>query len=687
MIITMSEAKFDRLFNPRSIALIGEGIAWSGAAARAEKTLQESSFKGPVIEIKNEEATFQQVDLAILDVATCHLPYWLGRCEEENIPYAMLLASEQSGVWSQKDKETVSRILSKSALRIIGPDSMGFINLKDKIVISPFQGCFSKDQYEKVALISQSGDLGFAVASAARLAGTGFRYVITTGGTSDIDLAEVGTWILNDPCVKLMLFCLEGLRDGVAFLRMAREANLRGVRLGVLKAGQNVSSRQAISSHVSAGAGNAAIWSAAFKQFGILPLRDTDEIIDLACVYNSFPPPAGRKTIIVSPSRGAGIAFSDNCFEEGLKVPSVPEDLQRELKKSLPSDVYVNNPIDLASLGVEGAEYVTYLLRRLMNSPNLDIIAAVLTESRGEEVRNIMAALLDVVRDRKHPVVCCSMGGIEEEVREMLKEEGIPFFTSPRRCARALAGLSVGIPSLEASMPVSCEECAVAEEKEGLPDLPQSMTEYDAKRLLAFHNIDITKEYLCHSLEEAIETAETIGYPVALKVMSPNIVHKSEARIIALNLRGEEELRNAYGRTLEKARLANPAADIRGVLVQEMLEDGIECTVAIKRDTVFGAVLSVGLGGIYASAVRDFVMRVAPVDEESAMAMIRELKGYSLLRGVWGRPGYDVAAFAKMVASLSRLACTETGLVQLEINPVFVKKKGAVVVDAFVLRR
>lgn len=209
----MSEAKFDRLFNPRSIALIGEGLAWSGAAARAEKTLQESSFNGPVIEIKNEEATFQQVDLAILDVATCRLPYWLGRCGEENIPYAMLLASEQSGVWSQKDKETVSRILSKSALRIIGPDSMGFINLKDKIVISPFQGCFSKDQYEKVALISQSGDLGFAVASAARLAGTGFRYVITTGGTSDIDLAEVGTWILNDPCVKLMLFCLEGLRD------------------------------------------------------------------------------------------------------------------------------------------------------------------------------------------------------------------------------------------------------------------------------------------------------------------------------------------------------------------------------------------------------------------------------------------------------------------------------------------
>jgi succinyl-CoA synthetase beta subunit len=188
-------------------------------------------------------------------------------------------------------------------------------------------------------------------------------------------------------------------------------------------------------------------------------------------------------------------------------------------------------------------------------------------------------------------------------------------------------------------------------------------------------------------LEEALEAAEMIGYPVALKVMSPNIVHKSEARIIALNLNSEEELRNAYGRTLEKARLANPEADIRGVLVQEMLKDGIECTVAIKRDTIFGSVLSVGLGGVYASAVRDSVLRIAPVDEENAMAMIRDLKGYSLLKGAWGRPSYDVAAFAKMVARLSNLACIEDQLVQLEINPVFVKKKGSVVVDAFVVRR
>ncbi|MDD3425976.1 MAG: acetate--CoA ligase family protein [Aminobacterium sp.] len=684
----MFNANLDRLFSPQSVTFIGEGSAWRGACARAVETLKQSAFTGQIFEVHDGTEPVKSSDLAVLDVPLPRVLPWIDICAEQKIPYIMLLSSEQSSIWSQEDINRVNKRLEEKKVCLLGPDSMGFMNLKHNVVISPFQGSFSwEDKCGKVALVSQSGDLGFAIASAARMAGTNFRYVVTTGGTADIDTVDIGRWILKDSSVKLLLFCLEGLHDGIAFLRMARDANIKGVRIGVLKGGLNVSSRQAITSHVSVVAGNSSIWNAAFRQFGILPLRDVDEIVDLARVYNSFIPPNGRKTVIVSPSQGAGITFSDNCFEEGLKVPSIPEDLQREFKKSLPDNVYVKNPIDLASLGAEGSEDISYLLRRLMDSPNLDIITAILTESKGEEVRNILAALLDVARQKTHPIVCCSIGDIEEEeVKEMLNEEGIPFFTSPRRCARALAGLSAPVPSLDKMMPVSCEECVIKGE-DLLPKLPQKMTEYDAKRLLAFHNIDVTREYLCQSLEEALEAAEMIGYPVALKVMSPNIVHKSEARIIALNLNSEEELRNAYGRTLEKARLANPEADIRGVLVQEMLKDGIECTVAIKRDTIFGSVLSVGLGGVYASAVRDSVLRIAPVDEENAMAMIRDLKGYSLLKGAWGRPSYDVAAFAKMVARLSNLACIEDQLVQLEINPVFVKKKGSVVVDAFVVRR
>ncbi|WP_024822649.1 MULTISPECIES: acetate--CoA ligase family protein [Aminobacterium] len=681
----VSEVNFEKLFNPCSIAFIGEGTAWSGACRRAWERLR--TFNGTLFEVKNERDLPSGVDLAVLDVPPLRSSHWFHLCADRNVPFVLQLASEQSGEWRLPRKEIFTVKQPKALFRVLGPDSMGFINQRDHIVISPFQGYLEQGENLRVALVSQSGDLGFSIASAACQAGTGFKYVVTTGGTSDVNVVEIGEWILRDPNIKLLLFCLEGLQDGIAFLRLAREANRRKVRVGVLKAGRNVSSRQAIPSHVAALPGNAAIWDAAFKQFGIFSIRDTDEIINFAAMYNSFDSPPGRKTAIVSSSRGAGIALSDCCFEEGLKVPAVPEDLQRELRKKLPPSVYVNNPIDIASLGANGTEEISYLLRRLMDSPNLDMIAAVLTESYGQETKNILRALLGVARLQKHPVVCCAMGGLEEESREMLREEKIPFFLSTRRCAKALSALSAPFMQFDAHMPVSCEDCSVIKGEEALLSLPEKMTEYDAKRLLAFHGVDVTREYLCQSLDEALEAAEIIGYPVALKVMSPNIVHKSEARIIALNLEGEEELRNAYGRTLEKARLANPEAEIRGVLVQEMLQEGIECVVTIKLDTLFGPVLSVGLGGVYASAVRDYVLRIAPVDEVNAMAMIRELKGYSLLRGAWGRTSYDVGALAQMLTKLSRIACTESQLIQLEINPVFVNKKGAVVVDAFVLRR
>jgi succinyl-CoA synthetase beta subunit len=215
------------------------------------------------------------------------------------------------------------------------------------------------------------------------------------------------------------------------------------------------------------------------------------------------------------------------------------------------------------------------------------------------------------------------------------------------------------------------------------------LTEYDAKRLLKAYGVPSTREVLCGSLSEAKDAAEEIGYPVALKVMSGDILHKTEAGVVALQLRNEEELRNAYGRLLEHAHTFAPHAHIQGVLVQEMVEEGLECLVGVKRDPLFGPMVAVGLGGIYVEVLKDLVLRKAPVSEGTALGMIEQLKGYPLLAGARGQKKRDIAALARLLRIVSEFACAEPDLLELDINPVFVRAEGEGVVaaDALVLRR
>jgi acyl-CoA synthetase (NDP forming) len=367
--------------------------------------------------------------------------------------------------------------------------------------------------------------------------------------------------------------------------------------------------------------------------------------------------------------------MSQQCISCDLSVPElVPGDVWRD-------NISGRNPFYIPSHLLHDKRILPLALKGLSERDDLDMIILVLSFMNPDWDDRDLAEMVEILKGTPKPSVCCCLAGghITASIRSLLDASGIPLFSSFRRCARALGSLQMEgkgiakIPQLPQSLDITHE-------------LPEKLTEYHAKHLLSKYGVEITREQLCRDLQEALEAADAIGYPVALKVMSPNIIQKSQARIIALDLKDQEEVRNAYGRTIQRAIAEDPEAEIIGVLIQEMLETGIECMINVSRDPVFGPVISVGLGGIYVEFLHDRSTRIAPVDIDTAREMITELKGFPILKGLWGQAGYDISSLARVVSQVSRILFVEEGLDRISINPVFVRENDAVVVDAFIIR-
>ena len=594
-----------------------------------------------------------------------------------NVPF-LILAPGYNDIPSLGNLKKIS---PGSSTSILGPDSLGFLNLKDGIPLTcssisglpPVKG-------GSIGLIAQDGSLGFSFYCSAAEKGITFRYVVNTGVGSEIDCLDIGEFLLRDPDLRFLVFSFHELSDGRRFLDIVRKARNQNVPVAVIHPGSVGPCRvNDIPHNNSEGKDEDAVWQSVFQQYGIIEIKDIEDLIDLGHIFSMSRKTTGNRVGIISTSPDSGILMCNRCLDEGLEVLSLitAGTNADEASICLPDDSGLNTSTSLW----EDPVTIPASLECLVNQIDIDMIIVVLSLSRPLVLQEILKSLLQIFRYNRKPIVCCWLQG-DKHLKHMvsaIERGGIPVFSSFRRCAQTLAALYLEIkqypspPELPKGLNI-------------LDELPSGLTEYHAKVLLSEYGIVITEENLCHNLEEAIEAADTIGYPVALKVMSPNIVQKSQARIIALDLRDSEEVRNAYGRTLQRAIVANPDAEIIGVLVQEMLESGIECMISARRDPVFGPVVSVGLGGIYVEFLDDRSTRIAPVEVDTAIEMIKELKGYPILKGLWEQPGYDVDSLAKIVSQVSAIICVEKGLHEIIINPVFAREKEAVIVDAFMIR-
>lgn len=596
-----------------------------------------------------------------------------------DIPFVVL----GPGVCDNCVAEAVNSLKVRSNTRILGPDSLGFVNMRDNVFLS----CYPMDINQPISkdgnigLVAQDGALGFSLYTSAAAVGLPFRYVVTTGADMDMDCLDIADFLIEDDKLKFLILSFRELKNGKRFLHLVEKAEGAGIPIAVIHPKSVTAIECNIGAKTSFIDDQSAVWDSVFRQYGVISISGLDDIVDLGHIFSTYQRSCGKKVGILSTSQDAGMLMAEQCLKEGLCVPVLDTE---QITCAGMDNFSGKNPLVLSPSFLGDMSPIFSILEQLSAGDGVDIVILVISfMTRGIDIyRKLLEHTSDNSGERVKPVVCCLLpGGKPATVfASHLADAGVPVFPSFQRCARAVSALFSAVRPVK-DFPHILSGLDLAD------SLPEKLTEYHAKRLLSAYGAVTTREKLCNDLEETIEASDMIGYPVALKVMSPNIVRKSQARIIALDLKSSEEVRNAYGRTLQRAVAANPEADIIGVLVQEMLETGIECMINAWRDPVFGPVVSVGLSGIYVEFLHDRSTRIAPVDATTAIDMIKELKGAPILYGIWGRPDYSVDSLAAMVARVSEILYVESKLQSISIDPVFIRENDAVIVDAFMIRR
>lgn len=688
------------LLLPRSVAVVGASGNPESISGRPVKLLQRFGFSGKIFPVNPGRDSIaglkcfpdiaslpETPDVVLVGVRAGLVPGVISQCADRRVPYSVIFSSGFAESEEISAQEEIVEIARKGGVRILGPNCQGLVNFAGSVPLS-FSASLDSDSRPlgNVAYVSQSGAFGFASFAMAAESGVGFRYVVTTGNQADLDIVDFGTAFASDPEVRLLVLYMEGLSDGSRFIEMLRLAAERDVPVAVLKVGKSPTGRTAARSHTAALTGEDEAWRTVFRQYGVIEIEDAEDIADLGKVFGSGRRTRGKRLGVVTTSGGAGIIMADRAWDLGLELNPLPQDVQDSLAGFVPPFGSTANPVDLTAQVINDPDGFRSCLEAVLDCPEVDMAAVVISMITGESGAVVTRDLVAAAHSSEKPLACCWLINREQggAFLDELISERVPLFRSLKRCAWALAQLVrwKERPAMPLRAPDDPGEPL-------LPGMPSDLTEYDAKRLLEGWGVPVSNEILTANLEGAIAAAEEIGYPVALKIVSPDILHKTDVGAVALRLKDDEELRNAYGRLLERSAKAVPEARIRGVLIQEMVSGGVECMIGVRRDPLFGPLVAVGLGGIYVEILNDVSIRRAPVDRKEAVRMIRELRGFPLLAGSRGRTPKDVDALADMVAKISVMACAEETLGELDVNPVFVLDdgSGAVIVDALAIRR
>ncbi len=576
--------------------------------------------------------------------------------------------------------------------RVFGPGSQGFFDWEKKLAL-----CWSNSvrvpdsppEKRHVALIAQGGAVPYSLYAMAVEAGVRFRRVISLGNCRDGDaeLLNCMNAAVDDPLTSLLIISLESLSRGREFLAVAARAAARNLPVVLLRNGTSEQFRERLAQrHPDAAWTDEIMWDSVAGQYGVVLLRDAQQIVDLGKLCSIGVSSHGNRVAVLAVSEGLAMIQGDQCEAAGLRVLKFSPELREKIQSYLPPWALADNPVDMSERVLRNGGSLSEILDDVQKSDECDMILVAAGSMTGSQGETLARAVSGAAKRGGKPLACCCLSRwrpLDEMVRRM-NADGIPLFSSPRRVAEAMARLwRVGrkvapVPAVTAPA-----------HKPFLDSCPEKLSERETMDLAEAYGLKTVPHRFCTSIAEVMEAQHSLGFPMALKVVSPSFASKQQARAVALNLRTEEGLRNAYGRILERAARVHAEAVIQGVFAQKMITDGIECMIGIKRDPLFGPVVAAALGGAYYGLMRDISLRVAPVSTETAMDMLTSLKGYPLLSGEWFGRENDVEALVSQIVALSELACAEPDIELLDINPIFVRPKGlgAEIADAFAVRR
>jgi acyl-CoA synthetase (NDP forming) len=703
----------DALLSPRSIAIIGASPDHTVIRGKVQHVLQHRNYPGAIYPISRSHAEVQgrkaypnlaalpaAPDLAIIIIPAEHVADAVEDCGRAGVKAAYIISSgfaEEAGAAGAARQGRILDAARRHDMAVIGPNAEGFFNAAEDIVatFSPAVENFAQTMLpdtakgKRISVLTQSGGVGFSYYHRGRPRQLRFAHVISTGNEACLDSFTLAEHLIDRDRTDIILAYVEGIKDVAAFRRAAAKAADRGVPIIIAKMGRSEAGARAAASHTAALAGADAAHDAIFRRYGVIRALDMDEMLDIAAGFAFCPPPAGRRIGIMSGSGGAGVWMSDMLALAGLEVPRLDDATRATCEALMPAYGSAANPVDLTA-GAIGKVGYAHVVEILQGSPLLDAVVIVGSIASPKRLIEDKPKLAEVSQHPTKPVLFCAYTAAAQAAVDVAAEVGVPVFTAMPGCARALRAMADWREFREAWRrrapdPAPAPKPAVTAL---LRHAGPVLSEHQSKAVLAAAGIFRADEVLASDAEEALAAARRIPGPIALKIQSPDIPHKTEIGGVALGLQDEAAVRAAFAAIIGRAQAAHPAARIEGVLVAPMAPPGVEMILGIQRDPQFGPMLMAGLGGIHVEVLRDVAFAPAPLDAADARALLGRLKAATLLEGVRGAPPADTAALVALMVTLSRFAADHAEeIAEIDLNPVLVHPQGLTVVDALIIRR
>lgn len=700
-----------QFFFPESIALIGasegtekiggktlDAIVSHGYQGRLYPVNASKSRIGDLVAYPTIESIDDTIDLAIVAIPAPYVLQAVRQCAAKGVPYVIVISSgfNEAGPEGKRLQAALLEVARETGIRINGPNAEGLFTTANNLAATFSPAIHIEkgdpDSARQIGIVSQSGGLGFGFYNRGRRDNLNFNHIVSVGNQVDLELNDYAEFLLEQPNTAVLMMYVESFVDPARFVALMQRAADLKKPIVMVKVGRSEAGGQAAASHTGALASPVKVVDAVLDAGGVLRADDQAELLDMAAGLIHYPALKGNRVAVVSPSGGTAVWLTDALQAAGFELPSIDAASQARMQAYIPSFGSTSNPIDITAQTTTHGYAAT--LEILGEASYIDAI--VLAASFAHEKRLISEGqqIAELSRRVGKPVLLYSYTIPSEGSMRRLKALGLHCFVTMRGCVLALSAMrdyeafqalrQAAAHGSEPSLPVPPNARAKA-----LDILAQSshpiVAEHPAKRLLAAYGIDVPQEHIAADLGHALELANQIGYPVALKVHSADLAHKTEAGAVALGVKDADALSAAYERILASAKSYDANAVIDDVLIQPMAGAGVEIIAGLLNDEQFGPMVMVGCGGIFAEVLDDVVMAPAPLSVLQSHALIARLKGAKLLDGVRGKPPADREALATFLVRLSHMALDlREELVEFDVNPIFVhhRGQGLTVVDA-----
>jgi acetyl coenzyme A synthetase (ADP forming)-like protein len=689
----------EAFFSPRSVAVVGASAVPGKMGYILLDNIIRGGYKGDIYAVnpKGGEILGYQaypaitdipgpVDLAVIVIPAVAIPDAVDQCGEKGVKALLIISAgfrESGPEGARRERDVVARA-QKYGMRILGPNVLGLID-----TISMLNATFATTMARpgEIAFFSQSGALGSAILDWSHIENLGFSHFVSLGNKADVNEIDLLEAWGNDPHSRVILAYLEGIVDGERFMKVARQVTRKRPVIAI-KSGTTAAGTRAISSHTGSLAGSERAYEAAFSQTGIIRAESVQDLFDYSEIFAYQPMLRGNRLAIVTNAGGPGILATDALDKVGLTLARFDKRTIEAMAPALPETANLYNPVDV--IGDARSDRYRAALQAVLCDEGVDGVVVLLTPQAMTDVLDIARTVIEIIKAYDKPVVTSFMGGeVVQSAVELFQENHIPTYPFPERAVYAFGAMEQYRLRLERP-PQRLSRFTVDKKHvqeifaKARAESRLNLGEVEARAVIEAYGLHVPAARLAHTPDEAVKLAGEIGYPVVMKIASPDILHKSDIGAVKVGLGKPADVRDAFELIDYRARRHNPNADIWGVLVQQMIVGGKEVIIGMSRDPQFGPLLMFGLGGIYVEVMKDVVFRIAPIDRVEAREMVESIRSFPLLKGVRGEAPADVDAVVETILRISQLVTDFPEIVELDVNPLIVREagQGATVLDA-----